>query len=594
MFRLSVILLVLIPLAGCNSEKSIQRQPTAADVHRETIEQIIQSESTILDLAPYVSKIADSMTKSGQESKESLREIFADTTNYLRINASSPTATSEFLDELWQPFLAERKFAECQFGTLSGTFAESGQRFDMKTKFEGKIRDGQAITGVQATQTITWTRINKLWTITAWTQHTFEVSESEQPLFADATDSFIAEADTRSAVTRSSHQQRVLDAVNAKTVMEPLVDGLPGFNDWESAWQFPSVSIVDYDNDGWDDVFLTDRWGGGMMLHNVEGKLIDTTAESGLDVGAGSNCVVFADFDNDGDPDAFVGRSLSDSQFFINENGTFQLDSLTTEGLSFVRLVTAGSVADFNGDGLLDLYLSTYVSPSGFATKDWIGKMIAESDREKMANIGSQHPFIDRGGPANILLINENGKLKRCDASESIKQWRNSYQSVWHDWDNDGDPDLFVSNDFAPDSFLRNDTVKGSNKPVFVDVTRELIGPDIMGYSMGASWGDFDNDGDLDLYVSEMYSKAGNRILEQFSEADRRSVESAKGNFLFRNDGGRFTQVAGSAESNQHVAKVGWSFGGQFADFNNDCWLDLYVPSGFYSAPKSVRCDADL
>jgi hypothetical protein len=111
---------------------------------------------------------------------------------------------------------------------------------------------------------------------------------------------------------------------------------------------------------------------------------------------------------------------------------------------------------------------------------------------------------------------------------------------------------------------------------------------------MGASWGDFDNDGDLDLYVSEMYSKAGRRILKQFSQADRRSVESAQGNFLFRNDGGRFVQVAGSDESEFRVAKVGWSFGGQFADFDNDGWLDLYVPSGFYTAPDDVRADADL
>ena len=174
------------------------------------------------------------------------------------------------------------------------------------------------------------------------------------------------------------------------------------------------------------------------------------------------------------------------------------------------------------------------------------------------------------------------------------KQWRNSYQSVWHDWDNDGDMDLFVCNDFAPDAFLRNETRRGSLTPKFVDVTQELIGPDIMGYSMGASWGDYDNDGDMDLFVSEMYSKAGNRILNQFADADQRSLTSATGNFLFQNNSGSFSQVAGKKGMAKDIAKVGWSFGGQFLDFDNNGWLDLYVPSGFYTAPKDIRSDADL
>ena len=586
MIRLPIILIFFAIFAGCQSKRAGKQE----DPHRETIERIIKTEKTILDLAPYHSKIADSMTESGSESKESLREIFAETTNYTRVGEQSPEALEDFLSQLWQPILGKRKFSECQFGTLGGTFSKSGQRFDMKTKFEGKILDDQNVTGVHANQTITWTRINKLWTITDWTQHSFEASEPQPPLFVDSTSKFISNMGYRDAVVHSSHEKRTREAIFQKRVMGSLNPGMPGFNDWESAWQFPSVSIVDYDNDGWDDIFLTDRWDYGRMLRNVEGTFLDVTKDAGLDVGK-CNCAIFADFDNDGDADAFVGRVLQDSQFFINENGTYRLDTSMEKELKFVRFVTAGSVADFNGDGLLDLYLSTYVSPSGSAEKDWSEKMVREADQKRFAATTSQHPFVDRGGPANILFLNINGKLKRIETEdETISQWRNSYQSVWHDWDSDGDPDLFVCNDFAPDSFLRNDTKKGSDKPVFVDVTEELIGPDVMGYSMGASWGDYDNDGDMDLHVSEMYSKAGNRILKQFTAADKRSIESAKGNFLFRNDGGKFTEVA----SAKNIAKVGWAFGGQFADFNNDGWLDLYVPSGFYTAPENVRSNGDL
>ena len=115
-----------------------------------------------------------------------------------------------------------------------------------------------------------------------------------------------------------------------------------------------------------------------------------------------------------------------------------------------------------------------------------------------------------------------------------------------------------------------------------------------MGFGMGCSWGDFNNDGDLDLYVSNMYSKAGNRIVDQIEGSDPRLKVSAHGNFLFENEGGRFRQIAGPGEGQQHVARVGWSFGGQFADFDNDGELDLYVPSGCYSAPAEVKTKIDL
>ena len=143
--------------------------------------------------------------------------------------------------------------------------------------------------------------------------------------------------------------------------------------------------------------------------------------------------------------------------------------------------------------------------------------------------------------------------------------------------------------------FLRNDTPVGEFKLDFSVISAEVFPDGSMGFGMGASWGDFDSDGQLDLYVSNMYSKAGMRIVNQLNgEVDPRIKVSARGNFLYRNDEGRFKQVAGLEESDQHVAKVGWSFGGQMADFNNDTSLDLYVPSGFFTAPEKYASTVDL
>jgi hypothetical protein len=143
--------------------------------------------------------------------------------------------------------------------------------------------------------------------------------------------------------------------------------------------------------------------------------------------------------------------------------------------------------------------------------------------------------------------------------------------------------------------FLRNDTEKGSFEPKFSDVTEEVFPGGTMGCGMGAQYGDYDADGQLDLYVSNMYSKAGLRVLEKMGDdVDPRIKVSAQGNFLYKNQGGKFKQVAGLAEDDQHVSKVGWSFGGQMADFNNDAKLDLYVPSGFFTAPKVLQSDRDL
>ena len=148
-----------------------------------------------------------------------------------------------------------------------------------------------------------------------------------------------------------------------------------------------------------------------------------------------------------------------------------------------------------------------------------------------------------------------NGEFAKSDAVMEI--WANTFQATWADYDEDGDVDLYLCNDFAPDYLFRNDAEAG-----FTDVTR-LVGGDAMrGYGMGSSWGDYDNDGHQDLYVSNMYSKAGKRIISQLPDIDPNFLLSANGNRLFHNkDGLQFELASGEGPEDQHVTKAGWSWG---------------------------------
>lgn len=319
------------------------------------------------------------------------------------------------------------------------------------------------------------------------------------------------------------------------------------------------VAIGDVNGDGLEDLFLPQPGGlpNRLYLHQPDGTLLDHSEAAGVDFLDASRCALLLDLDNDGDLD-LVTNLGADLVFLSNDgSGRFRIE---TSGNA--PEVTTLAAADIDGDGFLEVYVCRYLNPY--------------EDRAVPT------PYHDaENGLDNVLLrLTEGWEVQDVTAEVGldVNNQRFSFAASWEDYDNDGDQDLYVANDFGRNNLYRNDGGR------FTDVAAEAGVEDISA-GMGVSWGDYDNDGWMDLYVSNMYSSAGNRVTYQrdfrpdAGEEDRRELQRhARGNSMFRNLGnGTFQDVTLALG----VERGRWAWGSVFADINNDARLDLLVPNGF-------------
>ncbi len=521
--------------------------------------------------------------------------------------------------ELWRPLLdAVSWFEHAKVYIINGVHPDGDTgRYEAKAGFDAlaKMRSGEW-RSLHGKMTLNWQRAKATagesgpdWQITGWKTEEMHSTSSPKRLFVEALDTAMRSPQDLAKARRSEHYEATVKYYREDMKSPPHPYFAP-----ISANQKEGVAVADIDGDGFDDIYITVRIGKNMLLRNKgDGTFTEEAALHGLDLPGHTTCAIFADFDNDGDLDVMLGRSLLKTTYLENRGGQFYQHPIPAH---FPMAVISMSAADYNNDGLLDVYLCTYrpaapagASPSGGVAQveeggfDWPDEFFAPELAKEYKRRLAEHKqrnggggtqgfpdVLDQLGPPNVLLVNRGGgRFEVAPENSTVGLWRNSLQATWCDYNQDGRPDLYVANDWASDNLLRNDGPAG-----FTDVTADA-GTTAYGFAMGASWGDYDNDGREDLYVSNMYSKAGRRITARIPGLKKTFVESAEGNWLYRQvEAGKFLQVAGLEPPAMPVMKVGWSWGGHFADFDNDGFLDLYVLSGYFTAPKEMSSELDL
>ena len=487
--------------------------------------------------------------------------------------------------QLWNSLLAAVHFFDyAAFHIETGHFLDAEETiYQARLRFDAsaQTQDGERAQ-ILARLVIEWQQEeDAAWRIRRWETESLEMLTREHALFAEVIDEALPRDEDRARARFSRHAALVRQSFSDSAFVAPH-----RYFTRQAFDRHPGISVVDIDADGYDDLYIAVRRGRNMLLHNGgDGTFTERAAQYGLDVEHHTAAALFADFDNDGDPDVFLGRTLAPSLYMVNEDGHFASRDLGDGVLPF--LVASISAADYDGDGLLDVYFSTYAArmllaaaPSASRADSWGGALLADflpTDHARTLYDLSRdrigHLIYDAPGPPNVLLRNlGNGRFAATAAV-----WRNTLQATWADYDRDGDPDLYLANDFAANNLLRNDG------GALVDVTAESGAAD-PGFGMGASWADYDGDGRQDLYVTNMHSSAGRRITEAAGRAGAAFAPLARGNSLLRNGSEGFTLVADSP-----VEDGGWGWGGQFLDFDNDGDLDIYALSGYYTPPSRSR-----
>ncbi len=325
--------------------------------------------------------------------------------------------------------------------------------------------------------------------------------------------------------------------------------------DLENALPFLASAAFDADGDHVDELFL----GGGSrqadrLFRFADGKFVATDNVFEKDAIDASHGAASIDVDNDGDTDLFVAR---ESGVWFHENlggvfGSVKLPLMLADNTTPLSL----AFGDINKDGLADMYVSGYI---------------------KISHVEGETIFADGYGGYSYLFLNEGGGAWK-DISKSAGIWRqhNTFTAVFADLDNDADSDLVIAQDTGRVEMYENNG----------DLTFSPIpNPSVFSYPMGVAVGDYDNDGLVDLYFSNVGFTLPPAILR--GDLEKEDVFNPA-YMLFHNEG--FLRFSDTAEE-MNAARYGFGWGTVFADMNLDGREDLLAAQNYARFPGNALLD---
>ncbi|HZQ45302.1 MAG TPA: CRTAC1 family protein [Acidobacteriaceae bacterium] len=326
------------------------------------------------------------------------------------------------------------------------------------------------------------------------------------------------------------------------------------------------VLLVDYDRDGWPDIYFTNaptvamaiehKGSSGALYHNNhDGTFTDVTAKSGLNSSCFAMGGAVGDYNNDGWPDIYLTCLGGNVLYRNNGDGTFT-DVTAKAGVADGRWSTGAAFGDYDGDGFIDLMVTNYVD---FHLDDL--PKFGSTSYCKYRGLDVQcGPRGLKGAGDSLFHNNGDGTFTNVADSAGVSDPHGYYGLgvVWADFNNTGRPDIYIANDSTPKYLYKNDG-KGKFEEIGLESGTALSEEGAEQASMGIAVGDYLHTGRPDIYVTNF---------------------SDENDDLYRNDGDwNFSEVsyqAGVAVPSLPYVKWGTAFG----DFDNDGWLDLIAVAG--------------